>query len=126
MTTLPHVCAFIPPHVLHHVACSGERDAASDARATLDQMHTVVADRGRSLLPPVPPARRRGRQRNVYDARNQWSLPGRLIISEHRTRSTDIEAPIPRPTPVPAHLLLACGRAGPRSVPLPHYRVRAS
>jgi Zn-dependent metalloprotease len=92
MTTLPHVCAFIPPHMLHHVARSSERDAAADARATLDQMHTVVEGRGRAFLPTVPPARSRGRQRYVYDARNKWSLPGWLIMSEHRTRTRDVEA----------------------------------
>jgi len=87
----PHVCGVIPRHLLHRLAEQTlDRDAQKSARITLDQMHNLEAQPDRALLQAVssdPPRLRK--RRNIYDARQQWQLPGKLVMSDHK-RSTDV------------------------------------
>jgi Zn-dependent metalloprotease len=69
-------------------------DAAhGDARATLEHMRELATGRARTLIegsPTAAPDTTRKR-RNVYDARHQHRLPGKLAMSEHKPRSADVE-----------------------------------
>lgn len=89
-----YVCFVIPPHILSRVAeHSGE--ASGTARATLEHMRELATGRAASLLErPVavaatltPPKKRR----NVYSANHTLRLPGKLVMSEHKTRGKDVE-----------------------------------
>jgi Zn-dependent metalloprotease len=67
--------------------------AQDDARATLEHMRELATGRARTLIegsPAAPPDITRKR-RNVYDARHQHRLPGKLAMSEHKPRSADVE-----------------------------------
>src|SRR5829696_2123455 len=89
-----YVCFVIPPHILSRVAeqCG---EASGTARATLEHMRELATGRAASLLErPVavaatltPPKKRR----NVYSAQHTLRLPGKLVMSEHKTRSKDVE-----------------------------------
>ncbi len=90
-----YVCGVIPPHMLTQVAGQSVDEAHEDARATLEQMRELATGRARTLIHPttplpaeaVPPKKRR----HVYDAGNQHRLPGKLVLSERKSGSTDIE-----------------------------------
>jgi len=90
----PRVCGVIPQHLLRRMAEQTLDPAAqSSARLTLDQMHELEVHPERTLLQAVasePPPRFRKR-RNIYDARQQWQLRGKLVMSDHK-RSTDVHA----------------------------------
>lgn len=95
MTTIPHhICGVIPPHILDRVAQHSD-DAADDARATLKQMRELARDRTRSFVAgePIiePAAAAPKKRRNVYDAQHHRQLPGKLVMSEHKPRSSDVE-----------------------------------
>jgi len=96
MTTIPHhTCAVIPPHMLDRVAQHSD-DAADDARATLEQMRELARERTRSFVaaaePVVQPAMPAVKKHcNVYDALHRRQLPGKLVMSEHKARSGDVE-----------------------------------
>jgi Zn-dependent metalloprotease len=67
--------------------------AQDDARATLEHMRELATGRARTLIEgpaaaPPDPSRKR---RNVYDARHQHRLPGKLAMSEHKPRGADVE-----------------------------------
>jgi Zn-dependent metalloprotease len=89
----PHVCGVIPQHMLRRMADQTFDPAArSSAQLTLDQMHELEAQPDRALLQAVssdPPRLRK--RRNVYDARQQWQVRGKLVMSDHK-RSADVHA----------------------------------
>jgi Zn-dependent metalloprotease len=93
----PSICSVIPPHILRHIAeQEDDGEARASAHATLVQMqhlsrereaqpaHALVSKGAPSAAAPV-------KHRNVYDTRNSQSLPGKLVMSEHRKRGTDVE-----------------------------------
>ncbi|HYK01097.1 MAG TPA: M4 family metallopeptidase [Thermoanaerobaculia bacterium] len=88
----PYVCGVIPRHMLQRLAeQTFDAEAQRRARLTLDQMHRLEAVPDRALLPATPETPSRRKRRNVYDARQQWQLPGKLVMSDHK-RSTDVHA----------------------------------
>jgi Zn-dependent metalloprotease len=95
MPNTPHrLCAVIPPHILTRVAEQAGHAAHDDAQATLDQMRQLATQRVRSFVTrstaaPKPVTTKK--RRNVYDARHGSKLPGKLVMSEHKPRSTDTE-----------------------------------
>jgi len=95
MRNIPHsVCGVIPPHILDRVAEHSEDDAREDARSTLEQMRELALARARSFARPesaVAPATAFKKRRNVYDAQHQRRLPGKLAMSDHKPRSSDVE-----------------------------------
>jgi Zn-dependent metalloprotease len=98
MRTIPHhLCGVIPPHILDRVAEHSAGEEADDARSTLEQMRELERERMRSFValdetaaaePAVSTSKKR---RNVYDAQQHQQLPGKLVMSEHKSRSADIE-----------------------------------
>jgi Zn-dependent metalloprotease len=95
MRTIPHyVCGVIPPHILTRVAEQTSDDARVTARATLEHMRELSIGRAATLIEPsaeAPPAARPRRRRHVYDAQHIFRLPGKLAMSDHKARSTDVE-----------------------------------
>jgi Zn-dependent metalloprotease len=94
MRNLPqHVCGVIPPHILSRVAEQAPDDVRDDARATLEQMRELATGRARTLIDGAEavPSDLVRKRRNVYDARHQQRLPGKLAMSEHKPRSADVE-----------------------------------
>jgi len=91
MHTIHHsVCTVIPPHILRNVAAHPDAaETCTTARATLDHMHELAACRSETFLDAVPASSVMKRRRNVYDARQAWTLPGRLVMAEHKKRSLD-------------------------------------
>jgi Zn-dependent metalloprotease len=100
MQTIAHLlCGVIPSHMLSWMAehAGGPEQAA--ARATLERMHALAAGRRRMLMegsaePPAQPRPEESRKRryvSVYDAQRLETLPGKLVMSEHRPRSADVE-----------------------------------
>ncbi|HYI09740.1 MAG TPA: M4 family metallopeptidase [Thermoanaerobaculia bacterium] len=96
MRTIPqHVCGVIPPHILARMAERTRDPVGDDARTTIEHMREVATGRARTLIEsppapspePVPPRKRR----RVYDAGQQFHLPGKLARSEQQP-STDVEA----------------------------------
>jgi Zn-dependent metalloprotease len=68
--------------------------ARDDARSTLEQMRELATGRARTLIDgsAAVPADDSPKRRNVYDAQHQARLPGKLVMSYHKARSTDVEA----------------------------------
>lgn len=90
-----YVCGVVPPHILTRVAQHTEDEASGTARATLEHMRELATSRAATLLErpaavaaTAAPARKR---RNVYDAQHKFRLPGKLVMSEHKPRSKDVE-----------------------------------
>jgi Zn-dependent metalloprotease len=90
-----YVCGVIPPHILTRVAEHTSNEASGTARATLEHMRELATGRAATLLTrttevaatAVSPRKRR----NVYTANHTLRLPGKLVLSEHKTRGTDVE-----------------------------------
>jgi len=93
-TITHHVCAVIPPHMLTRVAEQTGHTAHEAACSTLEEMRRLATARARPFLDRAAPAAKaetpKGR-RSVYDARHGWKLPGKLVMSEHKPRSSDAE-----------------------------------
>ena len=90
-----HVCGVIPPHILTRVAEQTDHEASGDARSTLDQMAELREERTRTFFEPAAPAALAAapqkKRRNIYDAHHSQHLPGKLVMSEHKPRSADVE-----------------------------------
>jgi Zn-dependent metalloprotease len=97
---IPHyVCGVIPSHMLTRLAeqTGGPADEASaNARATLEHMRELATGQASASLlgrraveaaAVLPPRKRR----HVYDAQHRFRLPGRLVMSPHLPRGTDVE-----------------------------------
>ena len=97
MGNIPHkyVCGVIPPHILTRVAEHTTDEASGSARTTLEHMRELATSRAATLIErpsavATAPASSRKR-RNVYSANHTLRLPGKLVMSEHKTRGTDVE-----------------------------------
>jgi Zn-dependent metalloprotease len=97
MANIPHkyVCGAIPPHILTRVAEHTTDEASGSARTTLEHMRELATSRAATLIErpsavAAAPASSRKR-RNVYSANHTLRLPGKLVMSEHKTRGTDVE-----------------------------------
>src|SRR5688500_14056939 len=91
----PYVCGVVPPHILTRVAGHTEDEASGTARATLEHMRELATSHAATLIErptatAAAPSRTRKR-RNVYDAQHTFRLPGKLTMSEHKPRSSDVE-----------------------------------
>ena len=85
------ICTVIPPHILRHVADADDYQSRITARATLLEIRALAGKRQRTLIAsPADPASA-GKQRSVYDANHQRTLPGKLVMSEGGERGTDTE-----------------------------------
>jgi len=90
-----HVCGVIPPHILAKVAEQAEHEARDDARSTLEQMRELATERTRTFFEGAAPAAiaaaPQKKRRSIYDAHHSLRLPGKLVMSEHKPRSADVE-----------------------------------
>lgn len=94
MSNIPHyVCAVIPPHISRRMAEQTNGDTPWDARGTLEHMRELATGRSRTLIDRSSAVPDGGayKHRHVYDAEHQNRLPGKLVLSEHKSRSTDVE-----------------------------------
>jgi Zn-dependent metalloprotease len=95
MRKIPHsVCGVIPPHILTRMAEQTEEEVREDARSTLERMRELARQRvHRNIIEGDVSAARATlkKRRNVYDAGHKTKLPGKLIMSEHKPRSSDVE-----------------------------------
>jgi Zn-dependent metalloprotease len=89
------ICGAIPPHILARVAEHTTDEASGAARATLEHMRELAKGRAATLIErpaaaalAAAPSRKR---RNVYTANHTRRLPGKLAMSEHTSRSADVE-----------------------------------
>jgi Zn-dependent metalloprotease len=98
--TIPHyVCGVIPHHILTRLAEQTDPitdEASANARATLEHMRELATGQAVTSLIGRPAARAAAvrpqrKRRNVYDAHHQFRLSGKLAMSNHTARSTDVE-----------------------------------
>jgi Zn-dependent metalloprotease len=74
------------------MADGGDDETRSRARETLEEMHLIAQKREHTLIDQTITGPASGsRQRNVYDARHQSTLPGKLVRSENDPQSSDVE-----------------------------------
>src|SRR5947209_11932363 len=74
-----------------HVAAHG--DSCQRERATATLAHTAQLSAARAaMLIGAPPAPRAQKTRQVYDAGHHQILPGKLVMTEERAGSNDVEA----------------------------------
>lgn len=87
----PHFCAIVPPHILEHLARSGDPAVAQAARRTL-----AVDASQRTARRLAPPADRAGTpgtvHRTLYDTHNSTTLPGNEIRDEGGPATDDATA----------------------------------
>src|SRR6185436_8258131 len=90
-----YVCGVIPPHILTRVAEHTSNEASGTARATLEHMRELATGRAATLLTRptavAATAVSTRKRRNVYTANHTLRLPGKLVLSEHKARGTDVE-----------------------------------
>jgi Zn-dependent metalloprotease len=90
-----YICGVIPPHILTRVAEHTSSEASGTARATLEHMRELATGRAATLLerPSAVAATLTTpkKRRNVYSANHTLRLPGKLVMSEHKTRGKDVE-----------------------------------
>jgi Zn-dependent metalloprotease len=86
-------CTVIPPHILRHVAEHGDDDARKNVAATLRESVQIAQERSHAFATPNGEAAINiTKRRQVYDARHKRTLPGKLVLDDFRTGSSDIEA----------------------------------
>jgi len=93
--TISHsLCSVIPPHMLRHVAEHTDAEEKAVIEATLaqterlrEQREAPRAFRDVKPSPQLPP-----KGCNVYDTGHHHKLPGRLVLSDAKSGSTDAEA----------------------------------
>jgi Zn-dependent metalloprotease len=86
-------CTVIPPHILRHVAEHGDDEAREHVTATLRHTARIAENRTQALIEtPDAPSALPAKRRSVYDARHKQSLPGKLVLDDRHTGSTDVEA----------------------------------
>jgi len=95
MHKIPHyLCGAIPPHMMNHLADQPAGRGAI-ARLTIERMDAIAAERARALTGSPEAAAREAaiprKQRNVYDAKHRFGLPGKLVRKEGDRRRRDIE-----------------------------------
>ena len=89
------VCGVIPPHILTRVAEHTSDQASGTARATLEHMRELATSRAATLLErpaaetSAPPRPRK--TRHVYNAHHTLRLPGKLVMTESKAGSADVE-----------------------------------
>ena len=86
-------CYVIPPHMLSKVAERTGHKAHEAARCTLEQTRELTTARAGTFLNSSVPAAKTERRRriSVYDALHTFKLPGKLMTSDHKPRSSDAE-----------------------------------
>lgn len=87
----PHVCSVIPQHMLDRLAERSSGPVRDAAEATLVQMHLLATERVNTFVDLLPLAGAPPKQRHVYDARGERTLPGCLVRTEDQPATRDIQ-----------------------------------
>jgi Zn-dependent metalloprotease len=74
------------------VAKHGDDDTRENVTATLRQSVQIAQDRSHASATPNGAAAISTKRRQVYDARHKRTLPGKLVLDDFSTGSSDIEA----------------------------------
>ena len=77
---------------MRHVAAHGDNHQRDRVNATLTQTALIANGRSTQTLIGTPAERTPHKNRRVYDAGHHQILPGKLVMTERRPGSTDIEA----------------------------------
>jgi Zn-dependent metalloprotease len=72
------------------VAQQADAETGAHARSTLAQMNAFTEER-QSFIRPVTAGAGPRKRRNIYNARRQHVLPGKLVMNEKTKRSDDLE-----------------------------------
>ena len=84
-------CTILPPHMLKHMASSGDKDVCDRAYRSLEV--TAAARGQRAILGPMAAALTVSageKRRTIYDAQRKQSLPGKLVRGEDGKPSKDV------------------------------------
>jgi Zn-dependent metalloprotease len=93
MRNIHQSCTVIPLHMLRHLAEHGNDEAREQVTATLRHTARIAEDRSQALIEtPDAAAALPAKRRVVYDAGHKQTLPGKLVMDDRHTGSTDIEA----------------------------------
>jgi Zn-dependent metalloprotease len=86
-------CGVIPPHILRRLAHAGDAEAKAKALGTLEEMQAIAKQRDQFLISKDAYAQGPAvaKQRNVYDAQQHRTLPGKRVRSESDPQSHDVE-----------------------------------
>jgi Zn-dependent metalloprotease len=78
------LCGVIPPHILTNLAERAPGSSGGDVRVTIAEMEAMASGRrgAHALLDFPAPQGLPGKNRNVYDAQQQYVLPGKLVTTE--------------------------------------------
>jgi Zn-dependent metalloprotease len=93
MGTIPqYPCTVIPPHILRHISEHGNAEQRVAIGATLLTTEELSEAREEPFVGKTPPSRPSVKRCNVYDAGHRRALPGRLILSERKNGTADLDA----------------------------------
>lgn len=85
-------CTVIPPHMQKNMAEHGDDEMREKIAVTLIQTARIAEDRSRRLIEsPDAASALPAKRRIVYDARHKQTLPGKLVMDDRHTGSTDVE-----------------------------------
>ena len=82
-------CAIVPPHILRHIAASGDETLRARARETLAIGELLRGQRSMLLPRPGRGTSTHSKHRTVYDDRHGTSLPGVQVREEHGPKAAD-------------------------------------
>src|SRR5436305_7363941 len=93
MSNIHQSCTAIPLHMLRYLAEHGDDETRKKVTATMRHTARIAGDRSQPLIAaPGAASALPAKRRSVYDARHKQTLPGELVMDDHHTGSTDIEA----------------------------------
>jgi Zn-dependent metalloprotease len=88
-----HVCCVIPPHIIRHAAEHSDGETRRRLQATESATRKLAAARVEPLvLAAVRHTPITGKRRIVYHADRLRQLPGRVVLTETKHRTRDIQA----------------------------------
>ena len=85
-------CTVIPLHMQRHIADYGDDDDRERVKVTRHLTSCISRGREQTLISAVSKSVDPQKRRYVYDARNGHTLPGKLVMSERKEATKDVEA----------------------------------
>ena len=83
------MCSFLPPHILRHLAESGDQSQRDDAHRSLELSAQMRGERAVFASSPEMLAIAARKRRSVFDAHATRQLPGTLVRGEGKPSSGD-------------------------------------
>lgn len=85
-------CTVIPLHMQRHIAEYGDDDDRERILATLHHTSSISRGREETFISTATRSKDPQKRRYVYDARNGHTLPGRVVMTEQKESTKDVEA----------------------------------